>query len=438
MLFLLEGLFSRDTENPLQDLYCKLWGKELPLIQVFTARVPQAGYSIRPGYKMTTRPSVRRTFSPLRFTSKRQQQLFKMVEVGTNLPLIRHRLIRAEEARWVGVSYSSGNQLVGARLGYEVYGQPGTGMGKCEAALGHEISSKPLSRITPREKRKLWVLAGETVQNQKWHMSTAGWFIVLAASPEKVKASRQWQKERNPAVYFMGTWELPEIFAAYSLGLAALPTHEQINKLFGTFACLGSVVRTFLRPIDVRSGESYNENLHIYLSQVDREIEGFIAHGGPETIEHTVHQDSSHRMAVMRLPKTDLSYKAVYEMGLRALTAGLFPSLQTLFLSIKSLKLGGAFTTNEIPSAVSKSCTLNYFTTPEDLASQGLKLAAIEKYFIPFSHNYEAVDRIVFSDLGHCRQNDYSRTQNIPDSAAFSTPGAHLDQDQADMQSVAI
>ncbi|KAG0130296.1 hypothetical protein HOY82DRAFT_382825 [Tuber indicum] len=555
----------------MQDLYHELWGRELPITQEFIAQVPQADYGIRPGYKMSMRPSATGTFSLPQFMAKRKQQSFKLIEVGGNLPCgvkkllirpeyekIRQRLIRAEEARWDGVGQRSVNPRVSARLDYDVSGQPGTGKTfflsyllvrrlqkrqptvyraddkSCflfdEDTPGHEISSKSLSRLPPQKKRKLWVLTDETIQNPRWHMPTSGWFVVLAASPEKVKASRQWQKERNPDVYFMSPWEWPEIFAAYSLGLAEPPHDDQIKKLFTTFACLGPVARTCLKAIDVRSDESYNKSLDIYLSQVDREIEAFIAHGGRETIEHTVHQDSSHRMAIMQPTKTGLSYKAriitrwmayrVYDMALKRSQQDCFllyqhlsrqPGLRSAAGSFFEgyvhdwFRLGGTFTAEEISNGgdsthpfefktvKSKSCTPNYFMTADDLAGQvrntggkGLDLAATEKYFIPFSRNYEAVDGIIFSDLRtlvlfqmtlakqhnikshgikallkvlpktikrvqvvfvvpESRQGDYSRTQNTPDAAAISPPGSHLEVKQSclvfgdeDMQSVAV
>ncbi|KAG0640153.1 hypothetical protein HOY80DRAFT_33405 [Tuber brumale] len=122
-------------------------------------------------------------------------------------------------------------------------------------------------------------------------------------------------------------------------------TQDQINKLFTTFACLGPVPRTCLESIDVTSDELYNESLEIYLSQVDREIDAFIAYGGRETIEHTVHQDSLHGMAIMHTAKkTGLSYTVrittrwmayrVYEKALRSSQHDCFPLFQSVFPTV--------------------------------------------------------------------------------------------------------
>jgi len=84
-----------------------------------------------------------------------------------------------------------------------------------EDCRGHEVSAKSLSNMAPHKKRRMWVLTDEALENHQWLMPTTEWFVVFAASPEKVKASRRWQKERNPDVYFMKPWDWAEIFAAY-------------------------------------------------------------------------------------------------------------------------------------------------------------------------------------------------------------------------------
>ncbi|RPA94839.1 hypothetical protein L873DRAFT_1746270 [Choiromyces venosus 120613-1] len=471
-------------QKDMQDLYNELWGKPLPIIQEFRAQVPLANYGIHPGYKITMRSSEMGTFAPPQFESKRQEQVFRMVEVRVNLPCgmrkllvrpeydkVRDRLIRAEAARWQGVGHSSGNPAVRRKLDYEISGQPGTGktcflsyllvrrLHKCqptvyraddkscflfdEDSAGNEISVKTLSCLSPAKKRKLWVLTDETLQNPQWHRSTSGWFVVLAASPKKVKACRQWEKERNVALYFMSNWEWPEIFAAYCLELEEPPTQDQINKLFTTFACLGPVAGTCLKLIDVTSDELYNESLEIYLSQVDREIEGFIAHGGRETIAHTVHQDSSHRMAIMHPTQTGLSYTAriiTRWMAYRVYEKALERSQHDCFLLFKHLSRqptlrsvagcffegyvhdwflqGGTFNADEIPiidstvpqfefnTTKAESGTPNYFTTPGNLADQvraiggrGINPAVVQRYFLPYSRNYPSVDGLLLSDV---------------------------------------
>ena len=51
--------------------------------------------------------------------------------------------------------------------------------------------------------------------DERWTERSHSWFVVLAASPLKVKASRQWEKDRNVGVHFMRNWTWPEIVAAF-------------------------------------------------------------------------------------------------------------------------------------------------------------------------------------------------------------------------------
>ena len=165
------------------------------------------------------------------------------------------------------------------------------------------------------------------------------------------------------------------------------------------------------------------------------------------------------------------------------------------------------FTANKIPftddsqpactfafkTSKSKSMTPNYFTTLNNLTAlvkvihdYGLEPSAIEKYFIPFSCNYEVVDGFLFSDqqtlvlfqitvgkqhdvkpygiktlvkvltrkikkvniifiVPENHKSQYSRPQNILDSSVISPKGADLDIKQfclvfcdQDMQSVIV
>jgi len=69
----------------MKDLYLALWGKELPIVQDFRIQVPQADNGIRPGYKITMRPSASgKTFAPPQFMSKAKEEVFKIIEVGAS------------------------------------------------------------------------------------------------------------------------------------------------------------------------------------------------------------------------------------------------------------------------------------------------------------------------------------------------------------------
>jgi len=202
------------------------------------------------------------------------------------------------------------------------------------------------------------------------------------------------------------------------------------------------VARICLESIDVTSDESFDYTMDIYLGEVDREIEKFIAKGGRETMENTVHQESSHRMALMEPTKNGLSYHArictrwmvyrVYEKALQRSQHDCFELFQHLSRQpgLRSsagfffegyahdwLGLGGKFQADEIPIHDSpclplefqimkaRSSKPNYFTTAQGLATQvraingyGIEPAAVTNYFLPISKNYESVDALVFSD----------------------------------------
>jgi len=59
------------------------------------------------------------------------------------------------------------------------------------------------------------VLTDEALRQSVWNHKTTAWFVVLAASPNKLKKSQKWKKERNSSLYFMSIWGWCELFAAY-------------------------------------------------------------------------------------------------------------------------------------------------------------------------------------------------------------------------------
>jgi hypothetical protein len=72
-----------------------------------------------------------------------------------------------------------------------------------------------LSSLPDDAKRKLWILTDEPLEDPIWNNPGTLWFTVLAASPKKVEASRQWEKDRNVNVHFTSNWTWPEIVAAF-------------------------------------------------------------------------------------------------------------------------------------------------------------------------------------------------------------------------------
>ncbi|RPA94351.1 hypothetical protein L873DRAFT_1437829 [Choiromyces venosus 120613-1] len=77
------------------------------------------------------------------------------------------------------------------------------------------------------------------------------------------------------------------------------PTTRQMAMLFITFTCLGPNARTCLESISVMSDDDYNRGLGTYPDHVDHEIDTFILQGGYLMVEGTVHQEASHRIAIM-------------------------------------------------------------------------------------------------------------------------------------------
>lgn len=80
---------------------------------------------------------------------------------------------------------------------------------------GKEVSLRTLFNLPPDQKRELWILTDEALKHPRWYVTTSGWFIVLGASPLKIKKSYQWEKDRNVGVHFMSLWSWAEIYGAY-------------------------------------------------------------------------------------------------------------------------------------------------------------------------------------------------------------------------------
>ena len=84
-----------------------------------------------------------------------------------------------------------------------------------ERSMGKRVDADDLFAIDSSEKRQLWILTGEALTDPEWRRPDHQWFVLLAASPQKIQASRQWVKDRNPGVHYILNWEWHEIFAAY-------------------------------------------------------------------------------------------------------------------------------------------------------------------------------------------------------------------------------
>lgn len=188
--------------------------------------------------------------------------------------------------------------------------------------------------------------------------------------------------------------------------------------------------------------ELYNENIEAYLCEVDQEIEKFIKDGGRESLDQDLHEDASHKIAIMHPSKTGYSYQArlitrwiafrVYEKALRHSQLESFYlfrnlSKQTNMRSAAGWFLegyvhdwflhGGEFIADEIPMVDSMRTTFRfeaeeveggipeYFTTPKSLvekvkgpSGRGINPAVVGRYFLPWSRNYPSVDGLLFFD----------------------------------------
>jgi len=108
-----------------------------------------------------------------------------------------------------------------------------------EVTGGARVTADYLYNLSEDKKREPWILTDDLIQNPVWHDTDCGWFVVQAASPERVELSRQWVKERVVGSHFMSLWKWDEIFAAFSLRRERPPSSRQINRLLATFGCLG-------------------------------------------------------------------------------------------------------------------------------------------------------------------------------------------------------
>jgi len=80
---------------------------------------------------------------------------------------------------------------------------------------GQRVKAQSLFNLKREEQRQLWILTDEVLRGAQWANGAFAWFIVLAASPQKIKKSRQWQKDHNPGMHYISNWEWNEIFAAF-------------------------------------------------------------------------------------------------------------------------------------------------------------------------------------------------------------------------------
>ena len=125
----------------MQDLYHKLWDKQLPVIQKIAVPIALPQFGFRAGYKINLRKAGAKIFPSMELASNKVEQVFEVLQLETELPcgsdqlLVReeyrtmeHILLAAESEKWLNVKPKTGAPALSAKLDYILAGQPGSGM----------------------------------------------------------------------------------------------------------------------------------------------------------------------------------------------------------------------------------------------------------------------------------------------------------------------
>jgi len=124
----------------MEDLYNELWRKKLPVIQDRTFSIPRPQQlDFRLGYKADLK-EVDKAFPDPEFEKGKEEKVFKVLEVKSELPcggnrlLVRPEFVAIEEDLFRVESNKSGNILsetkirdVSLQLDFRIAGQPGSG-----------------------------------------------------------------------------------------------------------------------------------------------------------------------------------------------------------------------------------------------------------------------------------------------------------------------
>ncbi|PUU81807.1 hypothetical protein B9Z19DRAFT_970635 [Tuber borchii] len=470
----------------METLYNELWGKPLGKViedRSFTVYEPQ--YCFSPGYKVDLYATGHDAFPIPEANIVESNRVFKVLKTVSKLPcgmnrlLVRsefldaeRELVEVESEKWTDVDSETGIPASDMNLDYNIGGQPGSGkqyffdyllvrrisasqatavrINDSECYLfnanshGRKTDASTLFALPDKEKRMLWILTGECIDDARWYNNGHGWFVVLAASPAKVTASRQWVKERNPGVWYMKNWQWDEIVAAFRFTVEKGPgriTLEQLLMLYTIFTSFGPIGRTCLKTISMRNESRYNQAISRYIGDVDNEIKTFIQTGGFQMEGNGVDQHASHRISIMEPENDRQSYKS--QITTRWIAHRVFEQVQKKsklkcfelyqWLSAKDelrsaagwffegyahewLCKGGSFIANKLPIGdhqtscleflTSSSTGLSYFRNTKDLAlkvhkqnGHGIEEDVIGKYFVPENANFESVDGLVFTAL---------------------------------------
>ncbi|RPA98229.1 hypothetical protein L873DRAFT_1828618 [Choiromyces venosus 120613-1] len=414
----------------MQDLYDELWGKQLSVIEPRTFSIPQPQHGLSPGCMVTLKEIKAEAFRDPEFAKGKEEQVFKVLEVRSELPcgidqLLVHQefeamereLVEIELEKWTNVNPKTKMPAVGFNLDYQIAGQPGSGKSFFLSYLlvfrilegqptvfrrddsccylfdsdshGSETKANSVFHLPKNQKKALWILMDQKLKHPGWNEKGHSWFVVQVASPKK--------KDRNVGSHYMSNWGWGEIVAAFSLAKLKPPTARQMAMLFTTFTCLGPIPRTCLESISMRNGNAYNRDLKTYLGHIDRKIDTFILQGGYLMVEGTIHQEALHRIAIMD-PRDDRLVADWFFEGYSYDWFGKGRSFEADKLPVKN--------NTHLTFMTNRSKSSNYFTNANDLVKQvrvkggqGIEQDPIGKYFLPYNTNFESVDGLVFSAL---------------------------------------
>ncbi|RPA91002.1 hypothetical protein L873DRAFT_1831533 [Choiromyces venosus 120613-1] len=414
-------LFKNILGVPVYILACGWSGKwGYPLLSVIepcTFSIPQPQHGLCPGYMVDLKKIGDEAFPDPEFEEGKEEQVFDVLEVMWNLPCGMNQLLVHQEfetikcellmimsKKWTNVNPETKMAVMGLKLDYQIAGQLGSGKSFFLSYLlvlrileGSETDTYSLFHLPENQKKALWILTDEKLENAGCNEKGHSLFVVQVASPKKVHKSWQWEKDRNVGSRYMSNWGWGEIVAAF---------------------------RTCLESISMRNDNAYNRDLKTYLGHVYREIDTFILQEGYLTVEGTVHQKALHRIAIMDLSddgwvfekaqmKSQLNSFKLYKQltrqdPLRSMAGWFFEGYAHDWF-----RKGGSFEADKLPVKnnnthltfmTNQSKSFNYFTNANELVKQvqvkggqRIERDARGKYFLPYNTNFESVDGLVFS-----------------------------------------
>ncbi|CUS10112.1 unnamed protein product [Tuber aestivum] len=412
----------------MQGLGDELWGKQLRVIKNRTFSTPYPGHGFRPEYKVNLKEIGYGAFPDPEFKKGKAEKVFKVLQVRSELPCGTRRRL-----------------LVHQKL---LAGQPTAFRTDDDECYLFDSSSNRIKTNAnylfdlPKDQKKgLWILTDKALGVARWNKKNHSWFVVLAASPLKVKASNQWKKNRNVASRYMGNWGWDEIIVAFTLEEFKPPMPAQTAMLFTVFTSLDLIARTCLDSISLTDNSAYNRTFNAYLDEIGGEIDTFMAQEGFQTVENSVHQRTSHRIAIMvqsrnrlsckiRIVTRSIAHKAyekaqmrsqlmcfelydrlARQRSLRTVASWMFEAFaHDWFRNARTFEAVRLpiedHNTPLLEFTTSRSESSNHFMDAKNLATQirveggqDIEHEVIGKYCLPYNANFESVNGLVFSAL---------------------------------------